>query len=192
MKQRVSCFLFFCMVFAACALRAQTVTVQMYPAQTHVQWTLADVLHTVHGTFQLDSGSITFPAQGGAASGLFTVKPETGDSGDGARDRRMKRAVLEIARYPTATFRPTRVTGGYYPTGASMLVVDGVFHLHGEDHPLQLTFQVNASGGRIHAVTKFDIPYVAWGMRDPSTLFLRVGKTVQMEIDAEGTVQTSH
>ncbi|MGC9292560.1 MAG: YceI family protein [Acidobacteriaceae bacterium] len=197
MKSRLKFPLFFLLLISAGTLRAQSVapasavTIQMDPAQSKILWTLPDVLHTVHGSFQLASGAITFQPQSGAASGLFTVNEETGASGDGARDRRMKRSILEIAKYPTATFRPTHVTGAYHAPGASTLVVDGVFHLHGADHPLQLTFQVESSGSHVVATTKFDIPYVAWGMRDPSTLFLRVGKSVQMEIDAQGTVQTA-
>jgi polyisoprenoid-binding protein YceI len=197
MKLRSFLLLFPALFLSVGALHAQsaapasTVNIQMDPAQSKILWTLPDVLHTVHGSFQLASGAITFSPQSGAASGLFTVNEETGASGDGARDRRMKKSILEIAKYPAATYRPTHVSGAYHASGASTLVVDGVFHLHGADHPLQLTFQVNASGNHLSATTKFDIPYVAWGMRDPSTLFLRVGKSVQMEIDAQGTVETA-
>jgi len=38
----------------------------------------------------------------------------------------------------------------------------------------------------------FEIPYVAWGMKDPSRpLILKVGKTVQMAIHAEAALEPS-
>ena len=177
--------------FSAGILLGQTVTIHLDPAQTQIAWTLPDVLHTVHGTFQLSSGSITFNPKSGDASGLFIVNVNTGASGDNVRDNRMKKSILEAATHPNATFKPTHVSGAYNAAGASTLFVDGIFHLHGADHPLKLTFQVNTAGNTVAATTKFDLPYVAWGMHDPSTLFLRVDKSVQMEIDAKGTVQTT-
>jgi len=168
---------------------AQTVSVRLDPAQTKILWTLVDVLHTVHGTFQLTSGNIVFNTKTGVASGLFAVNEDTGQSGDSTRDGRMKKSILKTAEYPTATFQPTHVTGTFLANGASTLVVDGTFHIYGADHPLQMKFQVNAAGNAVSATTTFGIPYVAWGMHDPSTLFLRVDKVVQMEIDAKGTAQ---
>lgn len=178
-------------VSMACAAYAQNVTVQLDPAQTQIHWTLPTVLHIVHGTFQLNSGMMTFNAQTGAALGLFQVNEDTGQSGDNVRDGRMKKSILKTTEYPAATFQPKHVSGAFHASGPSTLVVDGIFHLYGADHPLQLNFQVNTTGSAMTATTKFDIPYVAWGMHDPSTLFLRVDKSVQMEIDAKGSIQSS-
>lgn len=169
----------------------QNITLQLDPAQTKILWTLPAVLHIVHGTFQLNSGTMTFNTQTGDASGLFTVNENTGQSGDNTRDGRMKKSILKTAKYPTATFQPTHVSGAFHANGGSSLTVDGIFHLYGADHPVQLVFQVNTTDKAVTAMTKFNIPYVAWGMHDPSTLFLRVDKSVQMEIDAKGIIQSS-
>lgn len=170
---------------------AGTVKVTLDPAQTKILWTLPAVMHVAHGTFDLTSGNIVFNPQSGVASGMFVVNENTGQSGDKTRDGRMKKSVLQTAEYPTATFQPRHVTGAYQASGVSKLVVDGIFRIYGADHPLQLNFDVDTAGNAVTAATKFDVPYVAWGMHDPSTLFLRVDKSVQMEIDAKGTVQSA-
>lgn len=192
MKRSTSLVALLCAsVSMACAASAQNATLQLDPAQTKILWTLPTVLHIVHGTFQLNSGTMTFNKQTGAASGLFNVNEDTGRSGDNVRDGRMKKSILKTAEYPTATFQPKHVSGTFHPSGSSTLVVEGIFHLYGADHPLQLDVQVNTIGSALTATTKFDISYVAWGMHDPSTLFLRVDKSVQMEIDAKGSIQSS-
>ena len=76
-------------VALAAPLLAQEVTVELDPAQTHIAFTLSDVLHTVHGTFKLKNGTVRFDPATGAASGLVVVDTTSGDSGSQARDRKM-------------------------------------------------------------------------------------------------------
>ncbi|HET9086015.1 MAG TPA: YceI family protein [Acidobacteriaceae bacterium] len=186
--------------FAVCALAvgllslgtlasAQTVHLVLNPSNTTIQWTLPAVAHVVHGTFNLTSGNMDFNQQSGAATGMFVVNEDTGQSGEKTRDGRMKKSILKTAEYPTATFQPQHVTGAFQSKGTSTLVVDGIFHIYGADHPLQLHFNVDVAGNALVATTHFDVPYVTWGMRDPSTLFFRVDKSVHMEVNARGTVQ---
>jgi polyisoprenoid-binding protein YceI len=90
-------------LFLRCAaLHGDTVTFD--PAQTSVDFTLADVLHTVHGAFTLRSGVIHFDPETGKASGSLVVDAGSGDSGGGARDRRMHKNILESGRYPEIVF----------------------------------------------------------------------------------------
>jgi polyisoprenoid-binding protein YceI len=191
MKFRLSMVLISALMFGPQYLHSQTIVLRLDPAHTQIVWTLSTVLHTVHGTFHLSSGSIEFQQKSGEASGLFTVDENTGESGDNTRDNRMKKSVLETAKDSVAAFRPTHVSGTYNPDGSSMLLIYGIFHLHGVDHPMKLPFQVTSHSNTVFATTKFDIPYIAWGLHDPSTLFLRVEKNVQMKIDATGTVQAT-
>lgn len=168
---------------------AQAIHLVLDPSNTTIQWTLPAVAHVVHGTFNLTSGNMDFNQQSGAAKGMFVVNENTGQSGEKTRDGRMKKSILKIAEYPTATFQPQHVAGAYQSSGTSTLVVDGIFHIYGADHPLQLHFNVDIAGNALGATTQFDVPYVMWGMRDPSTLFFRVDKSVHVEVNARGTVQ---
>ena len=84
------------------------------PAKTHIDWTLGDILHTVQGTFQLESGSIVFDPHTGEAGGQIIVDAASGNSGNGTRDSKMKKEVLETTRYPD-------IVGGLVPVGAVLM-----------------------------------------------------------------------
>ena len=47
-------------VLAVAALRAQTIALDLDPAQTQVEFSVGSTLHTVHGTFRLKRGAIQF------------------------------------------------------------------------------------------------------------------------------------
>jgi hypothetical protein len=49
--------------------------------------------------------------------------------------------------------------------------------------------KADIDGNRLMATADFDVPYVKWGLRNPSTLFLRVNDTVPIQIDAVGEVK---
>jgi polyisoprenoid-binding protein YceI len=170
-------------VFTA-PLPAQETALQFDPAQSHVEWTLGDVLHTVHGTFKLKRGAIRFDPATGAASGELVVDATTGESGNGARDRRMHKNILESDKYPDIVFRPRHVEGKVAPQGSSQVQVRGIFEIHGAAHEITIPAQLRMSGERMAATLQFPVPYVKWGLKNPSTLFLRVDEKVDIKIEA--------
>jgi polyisoprenoid-binding protein YceI len=161
---------------------AGAVSLQLEPAKTEVQFTLHDVLHTVHGTFKLKRGSIQFDPDSGKASGEVVVDVTSGESGSSARDGRMHKQILESQRFPEATFTPDRVDGKLAPQGQSQIDVHGTFKIHGADHELTLHFQAERVGDQYTASTHWIIPYVQWGMKDPSNFMLKVDKTLEMNV----------
>jgi polyisoprenoid-binding protein YceI len=162
---------------------------EMKPETTKVQWTLSDVLHTVHGTFKLKSGRIDFDTDTGKASGQVVVDVASGESGSEARDSRMHANVLETKKFPEAVFAPNRVEGTLALPGTSTVKVHGAFTIHGSTHEIAIDVQVTAAPDQLRTAMSFDIPYVAWGMKDPSNFVLKVNKTVQMSIEADGPLQ---
>jgi polyisoprenoid-binding protein YceI len=165
-----------------CSHAASQFSLALVPATTEVHFTLHDVLHTVHGSFQLKKGTIRFDPDSGKASGEIVVDVTSGASGSDARDSRMHREILESQRYPEATFTPDHVEGKLPPEGQSQIDVHGVFKIHGSDHELTLRFQVERVGAQYTASTHFSIPYVQWGMKNPSNFVLKVDKTVDLDI----------
>ena len=173
---------------AGCAsvLQAQETTLQLDPASTTIHFTLGASLHTVHGTFRLKSGVIHFNPATGQASGVITVDATSAETGNNSRDRKMHREILESQRFPEITFSPRKVSPVPISLrGNSTVQVDGTFRLHGDDHPVTLSLAVEVSGATIAVKTHFLIPYVAWGLKNPSTFLLRVSDHVDVEIAAD-------
>jgi polyisoprenoid-binding protein YceI len=181
----MKCFFF---LFAG-TLCAQETVFDLDPAKTEVKFTLHDPLHTVHGAFKLKSGTVRFD-ESGKAGGSVVVDAASGESGSGARDGRMHKNILESPRFPEAVFTPDRVEGKVAPSGASRVQVHGVIRLHGTDHEMTLDTQLEAHDGQLEATMKFVIPYVAWGLKNPSTFLLKVEDKVEMEIHAVGRLHS--
>ena len=167
---------------------AQDTVLQLDPAHTSVKFTLGDVLHTVRGTFQLKQGTLQFDPLTGKVAGAILVDAKSGDSGSGMRDRKMHREILESERYPEIIFRPDRVQGTVAPEGKSTVQVRGIFSIHGTDHEITVPADVEMGPDHWTAAVHFTIPYVKWGMKNPSTLFLRVNDSVQIDLVASGSV----
>jgi polyisoprenoid-binding protein YceI len=168
---------------------AQQAQINFDPAKTRIEWTLGDVLHTIQGTFQLKSGTIQFDPRTGDASGQLIVDAASGNSGNKMRDSKMHKEVLESARYPEITFSPKHVSGFVAGQGSSTVQVAGSFTIHGGSHDLTLTLPMSVKNATVEAHTNFSVPYDAWGMKNPSTLFLKVDKEVKISITAVGDLQ---
>jgi len=117
------------------------------------------------------------------------VDVTSGESGSDARDSRMQANVLESKKYPEAVFVPDHVDGTFLAPGNSSLKVHGLFTIHGAAHEMTMNVQTASTDARSQARMTFEIPYVAWGMKDPSNFLLKVGKSIQMTINTSGALQ---
>jgi polyisoprenoid-binding protein YceI len=173
---------------AGIAAAAQEVTFHLDPQHTTVNFTLGDVLHTVHGTFHLKQGSLRLDPASGKLTGEIVVDAKSGESGSGMRDRKMHREVLESDRYPEIVFRPDRIDGTVSLQGKSSVRAHGIFAIHGSDHEITVPAEVEVSADHWTATLHFAVPYANWGMKNPSTLFLRVSESVDIDLTAAGTI----
>ncbi len=167
---------------------AQEQTFQLDPSQSRVNWTLSDVLHTVNGTFKMKSGSLDLNPATGQASGAIVVDATSGESGNDSRDHKMNKDVLQSEKYPEFRFTVQSIKGSIPTEGKSEVQLSGVMTLHGASHPMTVTAPVTVSNGQATTDVHFLIPYVAWGLKDPSTFILRVGKEVDIVVHAVGTL----
>jgi polyisoprenoid-binding protein YceI len=167
---------------------AQDTAFQLDPVQTSVKFTLADVLHTVHGSFKLKRGALQFDPGSGKITGEIVVDAASGDTGNGMRDRKMHKEVLESVRFPEIAFRPDRIDGAVAGQGTSSVMVHGIFSIHGADREITVPAQVDTAADHWTAIVHFTVPYEKWGMKNPSTLFLKVSDSVQIDLTAAGSV----
>lgn len=174
------------LLLAALPGRAQEFVFQLHPAQSRVQFTLPATLHTVHGTFQFKSGTVRFDPATGLASGVLVVDATSGNTGNKDRDGRMHQQILEDQKYPDIVFTPQRISGNFAAEGTSQLQLQGLLTLHGQEHPMILTVPVQISQNQVSADVHFLLPYLQWGLKNPSTFLLRVSQTVEVEVQVVG------
>jgi polyisoprenoid-binding protein YceI len=180
--------LLFAIGMAAASLQAQEMTLELDPANTQIEFTLAATLHTVHGAFALKSGTIHFNPSTGSASGLVVLDATSGHTGNQDRDRKMHQEILQSPRYPNITFTPTQLSGKVDLKQDSTVQLGGIFSLHGTDHAMTLTLRVQMKTNTLIARTHIIIPYVAWGLKNPSTFILHVSDKVEVDVTAAGRV----
>jgi polyisoprenoid-binding protein YceI len=166
---------------APAAAWGQEIVLNADPAHSTVEFKLSATLHTVHGSFKLKHGEVRFNPATGKISGVVVVDATSGNSGNDKRDRRMHQEILESGKYPEIVFTPDRVDGTVAPQGASQVQVHGVFRIHGAAHEIAIPVQVQMSHGQASAKASFSVPYVMWGIKNPSTAFLHVGDKVEIE-----------
>ena len=142
--------------------------------------------HHVNGTFHVQSGTIDFDRTTHTISGSVVVAAGSGNSGEASRDKKMNKDVLDVEHYSEITFIPTKYDGTIAPTGDSTIQVSGSFTLHGTPHDLSVPMQIRIDGGALSAKTHFIVPYVQWGLKDPSWGFLKVAKEVGIDLTLSG------
>jgi polyisoprenoid-binding protein YceI len=168
---------------------ASQVVLTIDPAKSKVRWIVDSTLHTVHGTFNLESGTLRFDDGTGQASGEIAVSAASGESGNDLRDARMHKEILETTKYPDVVFRPTQVDGKVSLSGPSDVNLRGILSIHGLEHDLVAPVHAYLDGNHWTATTKFEIPYVKWGIRDPSNFLLKVKPVVIVELELSGQVR---
>ncbi|WP_239461325.1 YceI family protein [Occallatibacter savannae] len=167
---------------------AQQQTFTVSPANSSVGFALTGTGHEVHGTFHVTSGTIQFDRSAPKMSGNVVVSAMSGESGDNGRDKTMHQKVLEAERFADVTFQPQNYTGSIAATGDSTIQVSGTFTLHGTPHDLTVPMQIHIDGQNLTAKGSFVVPYVKWGLKDPSVFILKVAKEVHIDLNLVGTV----
>jgi polyisoprenoid-binding protein YceI len=159
------------------------------PATSKVHWTLDSSLHTVHGTFALKRGTLRVELASGKAGGEIVADATSGNSGNDGRDKKMHKEILESGRYAEVIFRPDRVEGKITPQGICSVQIHGAFVLHGGEHELTIPVQAELGTDHWSGTAKFDIPYIEWGLKNPSNFLLKANHVVNVELELKGSLQ---
>jgi len=168
---------------------SEPLTLRLDAKASAVRFTLDAFAHTIHGSFAVQGGAIQFDPATGAASGEVVLDATSGETGNGSRDSKMHSSVLESARFPEIVFTATRVSGAFAREGSSQLQLGGSIALHGASHPVLLAVSAESHGGKVTATAPLTVPFVEWGLEDPSNFVLRIAKQVEVEIHAQGALE---
>src|ERR1700720_4698449 len=84
-----------CLSDFAWSAESRVGVLELDPSKTIVEFRLDGRLHTTHGKFQLERGTIEADSDTGKAEGAIVVDAASGDSGDSMRDKRMRERILE-------------------------------------------------------------------------------------------------
>jgi polyisoprenoid-binding protein YceI len=168
------------------SLLAQQQTFVIRPDASQVSMTLNTTHEVVHGTFHVQSGSIDFDRSLPKMSGSIVVLAGSGNTGNGSRDK--NKDILLVDTYRTVSFEPKSYTGTIQPKGDSTLQVTGIFTLLGRPHELTVPMLVHIDGANVLAKTHFIVPYVAWGLKNPSLLIWKADNDVTIDLVLAGTL----
>ena len=161
------------------------------PDASKVAFSLGGNTHHVDGTFHVQSGSIDFDRSAQTISGLVVVAAGSGNSGDQGRDKKMNSDVLDVAHFAEISFAPKSFQGTVAASGDSTIQVTGVFTLHGTPQDLTVPMLIHIDGTAITAKAHFTVPYVQWGLKDPSIFILKVAKVVDIDLTLVGTLSSA-
>jgi hypothetical protein len=133
----------------------QALVLSVDPARSTVHWSLESSLHTVHGTFHVQRGTVAVDPATGKASGEIVVDATPGESGNNGRDRKMHNEILESSQYSEVGFRPDRAAETIVSQGKSSSKLHGIFSLHGADHELSVHYPSSAKRRSVEGDGKF-------------------------------------
>jgi polyisoprenoid-binding protein YceI len=168
------------------AALAQHQTFVVNPDASEVKMTLNTTHEVVNGAFHIQSGSIAFDPSAAKMSGSVFVLAGSGKTGNDSRDKKMNKDILVVEQHATVSFEPKSYAGVIAPSGDSNLQVTGIFTLLGAPHEITIPILVHFEGTTATAKAHFVVPYIQWGLKDPSFMFWKVDKDVAIDLFLTG------
>jgi polyisoprenoid-binding protein YceI len=141
---------------------AQQQTFVANPDASEVKMTLKTTREVVNGTLHIQSGSLEFDRSAAKMSGSVVVLAGSGKTGNGSRDKKMNKDILEVEQHATVSFEPKFYAGAIAPSGDSSIQVTGIFTLLGTPHEITIPILVHLEGTLATAKAHFVVPYIQW------------------------------
>ena len=170
--------------------RAADISVTLDPADTRITFELRATGHDVEGVLHLHEGHLVL-SDDGKASGSLEIDAGQTATGNKRRDKTMHAKVLESVDHPLISFTAERYEGRLPEHGHGDLKLYGKMLLAGHEHDTFLPISVEVEGDHFSGTSDVDVPFVEWGLHDPSILFLRVKKIVNVHVKAQGRLTST-
>ncbi len=177
----------FALILALGAL-AQHQTFVVNPDASKVKITLQTTHEVVNGAFHLQSGSIEFDRGNPKMSGSIIVLAGSGKTGNDSRDQKMNKDILKVEHFATVSFEPRTYAGDLALSGDSTIQVTGNFTLLGAPHEITIPMLVHLEGPTATAKAHFVVPYVQWGLKNPSFLIWKADDDVAIDLFLAGAL----
>jgi hypothetical protein len=158
------------------------------PGGSEVKMTLKTTHEIVNGVFHVQSGSVDFDRGAPKMSGLITVAAGSGKTGNDSRDKKMNKDILKVDQHATVSFEPKAYAGTIAPSGDSTIQVNGIFTLLGTPHEITVPMQVHLDDAGATVKAHFVVPYVQWGLKNPSFLIWKADNDVAIDLNLVGTI----
>ncbi len=175
-------------VLIAPAAVAQHRTFVVNPGASEVKMTLITTHELVNGAFRVQSGSVQFDRGTPEMSGSIVVLAGSGATGNGSRDKKMNKDVLKVEQYSTISFEPKTCNGSIAPSGDSSIQVTGILTLLGAPHQITVPMLVRLDAAGATAKAHFVVPYVQWGLKNPSFLIWKADNDVAIDLNLVGSI----
>jgi hypothetical protein len=175
------------LIFAPAVL-AQHQTFAVNSDASEVKMKLNTTHEVVDGTFHIQFGSINFDRTASNISGVVIVAAGSGKTGNDSRDKKMNKDLLKVDQFATVSFAPKAYNGTIAASGDSTIQVSGVFTLLGTAHDLTIPMQIHIDGSKATARAQFVVPYVQWGLKNPSFLIWKADNDVAIDLNLVGQV----
>jgi hypothetical protein len=166
-----------------------TLRITLTAEKTQLTFELGAVFHTVHGKGLIDDAVLTYSADTGELIGSIGLAAAGVTTENQRRDHKMHQQVLKSAEHPRIALILRRADGDLNTTTGGALQIEADLELLGEPHPLSFPVEItilDPESGSFRASGAFSVPYVAWGLEDPSSVFLRVDQEVQVTFSTGG------
>jgi polyisoprenoid-binding protein YceI len=148
-------------------------------------------MRDVRGTFQFKGGALAIDPDSTLAQGQLLVDAATVHTGNAGRDKQIQDEVLETNRYPSIFFHLEHLRGqAPQKDGSSDVIAEGMLNIHGADHPMQINVHLVRVGNALSATTRFTVPYVEWGMKNPRGSLIHLSKIAVIDVNAKGSIRT--
>jgi polyisoprenoid-binding protein YceI len=163
-------------------------TFSVKPDASEVRMKLNTTHEVVNGTFHVQSGLIEFDRGAPQMSGIIIVAAGSGRTGNDSRDKKMNKDILKVEQYTTVSFAPKTYQGAIPASGDSTIQVSGVFTLLGTPHDITIPMQIHIDESKATAKAQFTVPYVLWGLKNPSFLIWKAENDVAIELNLVGQI----
>ena len=100
----------------------------------------------------------------------------------------MNKDILKAEQFASVSFSPKTYTGIITASGDSTIQVSGVFTLLGTAHDLTIPMRIHVDGSKATAKGEFVVPYVQWGLKNPSFLIWKAENNVVIDLNLVGQI----